>query len=333
MKDLFLIKQDLKSFLPVKIGFVIDNAVAYNETMASTRMRCYDIINYLDKKFIMAELFRPFRKYKVVLFQKSFSDDSVKLAQYLKKQGIKIIFDINVNYVQKEGEAREFIQDKQTENVLRMINLSDEVLVASLKLKEIYSRYHPAVTLIEEGVHDSFFKVMKTHYNKQYLNVMYCGYSAKAKELLLIADVLKELHKIYPLRLLFICETDPKLNIIPYEFLSYNQRILPKLLIKGDIKVAPRDLSNSYNWGHTFTKVAYPMAVGIPAVASPVPSYIGREVLICNDEDSWYKTLESLIKSLHYRSEMGTSARKFVKSHFSIEKIGFQYVKLFEKFL
>lgn len=333
MRDMFLVKDIAKTLLPVKIGFVTDSRLPYNTVMASTRLRCYDVINYFDRKFIFAELYKPFKKYRIAVFQKSFSAESIKLAEKLKKQGTKIIFDINVNYVEKQGEAIHYITREQTENVLKMIDLSDEVLVSSDKLKEIYAKYHSDVSLIEESISKNFFKIKKNHRKGEKVNLLYCGYSAKAKELLLIADVLRELHKHFPIRLLFICEKDPQLEIIPYDYIRYNQRHLPRQLVKGDIKLAPRDLSNSYNLGHTFTKVAYPMAVGIPAVASPVPAYLGRHVVICNNEEAWYKELKKLIESSQSRAEIGEKSREFVKSQFSIEKIGSEYVNLFQKYM
>ena len=331
--DYFMFKEGLKNVLPIKIGFKVESIKPYNKVMASTRLRCYDIINFLDKKLIIAGLYRSFKKYDLVIFQKDFSDDAIKLANKLKSQGTKVIFDINVNYLEKKGEANSYIKQQQTDNILRMIDLSDALIVSSNKLKEIFSKHHSEVVVIEENISDSFFRVAKNHKDIGTIYLTYCGYSIKAKELLQISGVLKELHKKYPIKLLFICEKDPQLNIMPYEYLRYNQKILPYQLVKGDIKVAPRDLSNSYNWGHSFTKVGYPMSVGLPAVASPIPSYMGRNVVICYDDEAWYTELIKLIESWQYRAELGLKSREFVKQNFSIDKIGTEYIRLFQKYI
>ena len=100
------------------------------------------------------------------------------------------------------------------------------------------------------------------------------------------------------------------------------------MYLRGDIKIAPRDLTVPYNLGHSFNKVAYPMSVGLPAVASAVPSYINRTVLLCDSEQDWYNTLKELIKNPQLRNLVGSKSQKFVQREFSSDKIGEEYIKL-----
>ena len=322
-----------KLFGTSHIGFVVANSDPYNEVMASTRIRCYDVINYLNKRYIFSELYKKSKRYKIVVFQKCFDDRHIELAKKLKSNGTKILFDINVNYVKLENEALDYVKPEQTKKVLTMLELSDEVIAASKKIGEIYEDFHNKVTVIEESIEDNFLKVTKTHTENKPVYLLYCGYAVKAKEILLIKDVLLQLYKEFPFKMLYICDIDPEIDLIPYNFLKYNYPNLPDLLAGGDIKIAPRDLSNSYNWGHAFTKVAYPMAVGIPAVASPVPSYLNREVTICNTPTEWYDNLKRLILSPELRQKKGLAGKKVVKNNFTIDVIGPQYIKLFQKYL
>jgi len=329
--DSFLIFDYLKSYSNEKnrIGFVVPNVNTYNRVMASTRIRCYDVIKYLDKRKIFAELYKENKDYKIVVFQKAFDEEHIELAQKLKDRGCAIIFDINVNYIEKKSEAVDYILEKQTTNVKRMLELSDTVIVTSKYLLDIYSKYNTSTILIEESISNDLFKRKKKHTKRTPTKLLYIGYAVKAKELLLIKGVLQRLHKEFDIKLLLICEKDPKLNIITYEFIKYNQKKLTKLLLEGDIKIAPRDITSGYNLGHTFTKIAYPMAVGLPVVASPVPSYKDRVAILCEDEDCWYERLKSLIESPEKRTKLGNSSREFIRENFTIEKIGKQYIKIF----
>lgn len=333
--DTFLIFDHLKKYFSPKkrIGFIVPSIDTYNRVMASTRIRCYDVIKYLNKRKIFSELYKENKKYKIVIFQKAFDDRHIKLAQNLKNSGCAIIFDINVNYIEKKGKAANYILEVQTLNVKKMIALSDTVIVSSKYLLGIYRKYCSNTILIEESVSNNFFKQKKKHIKKMPIKLLYIGYSSKARELLIIKNILQRLYKEFGIKLLLICEKDPNLDIIPYEFIRYNQKRLPKLLLKGDIKIAPRDLTNSYNLGHTFTKIAYPMAVGLPVVASPVPSYKDRVAILCEDEDCWYEQLKDLIESTEKRTKLGNSGREFVRENFTMEKIGKQYVQLFKQYL
>jgi len=315
-----------------KIGFVIENAQPYWEAMASTRLRCYDIIHFLKSSHYDAELYCPGQNYDIIIFQKCFKDEHIRLAKTLNANGTIVVLDINVNYI-NEDKNSEFVKKEQNENIKKMMKICDHLIVSSPMLLQIYSRYHSSVFCIEENVHQDFFKIQKKiHYNND-IYLVYCGYSVKAKEIYIIKDVLVQLYKDFGIKMLYITEKDPEINIIPYKFINYNQKDLPRLLTEGDIKVAPRDIKNPYNIGHSFTKVAYPMAVGLPAIASPVPSYLNREVIICNNENEWYDNLVKLICNPKLRDFLGKKGSDFVKNNFSITKIGSEYIRLFDYLL
>ena len=317
-----------------RIGFIFQNSGSYYNAMASTRLRCFDIINFFknSKIYIVSE-YSEKEYFDIVIFQKCFSENDYNLANKLKNIGVKIILDINVNYIENYGNILDVVNDNHRRNIEKMLELVDYVITSSEKLEEIYSKHHKKVFCIEENVQNNFFKKRKIHKGNDEATLVYCGFSAKAKELYLIADVLKRLLCEYRIKLLFISEQDPKIDIIPYEFIKYKQQELPKQLLCGDIKLAPRILDNSYNIGHSFTKVAYPMSVGLPVVASPVPSYINRNVLICSNNDEWYEVLKKLITDCRLRNYYGRIGQEFVRNNFSIEKIGMQYKELFDYIL
>jgi hypothetical protein len=310
-----------------RIGFVIENKTSYNEAMASTRLRCYDIIQQINRKHYYAEVYQQQSKYDIVVFQKCFQPDHIKLARTFKSQGVKTVLDINVNYIENFGHAKKYVTDEQYENIKKMINIVDAVLVSSPMLFNIYKKYHPSVFCIEEMVTSNFFNTIKKHNERNPLSLLYCGYSKKAEEILSIKNVLIELHNKYNISIVFITDHDPGIDFIPYRFIQYQHEKLPQLLLNGDIKIAPRDLKSSYNIGHSFTKVAYPMSVGIPAVASPVPSYLNREVLICENEQEWNDQLTKLILNQSLRNYYGKRSRTFVKDNFSNKKISLQYIE------
>lgn len=323
----------------IKIAFVVENPVDYYSAMASTRLRCYDIINYLNKHKFKTELFNPENNYDIVIFQKCFNENYIELANELKNKGTIIILDININVIELKGHIEIFDDEKQeslkqqNKDIAKMVSIVDVVLVSSNNLLNVYSKFHDKVFCVEENVSDDFFKYKKEHVDKNDITLLYIGYSIKAIELKLIKDVLIQLNKKYNIGLLCISENNPRLNIISQEFIEYNQKELPKQMLQGDIKISPRDLTNNYNLGHSFTKAAYPLAVGIPVVASPVPSYYNRHVIICETEDEWYSSLENLIKNHHLRTYYGEQGREFVRNFFSISTIGKKYIDIFNMVL
>ena len=312
----------------MKIGWVVPQVMPYSIVMASTRLRVYDIIRHLKARGIKTGLYNPFRQYDVVVFQKAFKRRFLSLAEKLKKKGVKIVFDINVNYIDDDSL---FVTKQQRRDVRDMLNLTDIVITPSPYLKELYSHYKENTWLIEEIIEDRFFDFQKKHIEKKQVSLLFCGYSAKAKELYLIEDTLKDLYESYGINLVLICEKDPKLNIIPYDFYKYDHKRLPELLLKGDIKISPRDLSRKYNLGHTFTRIGYPMSVGLPVAASPLSSYENSPALLCNDQEQWRQALTKLITDVSLRSELAQRGREFVKGNFSADKIMSKYINLFNE--
>jgi glycosyltransferase involved in cell wall biosynthesis len=318
-------------FKKKRIGFIIETISSYSEAMASTRLRCYDVIKFLNKNGIVAELYNNNHLYDIIIFQKCFKKHHKELAEQLKNEGTIVILDININIIEVDNkcdifnDAMEIERKKQCVDVKEMVKIVDHVLVSSSALLNVYSNWHKSVFCIEENVANCFFKCKKKHINNK-VRLLYQGYAIKAKELLLIQDVLVRLHSEFNIKILFISDFDPMLDIIPYDFLQYDQFKLPEQILNADIKIAPRKLDNLYNQGHSFNKVAYPMAVGLPAVASPVPSYLNREVCICCSSDEWYLTLKSLILNYELRNYIGRRGRDFIKKNFSMKKIGKEYI-------
>lgn len=318
-----------------RIGFVMNEFLApYSKVMASSRIRVYDVIRMFwhDKDFV-AELYTPFRKYSIVIFQKKFDKRAFGIAKKLKERNTKVLLDINVNYYDVSSK---YIQKKQSEDVIRFTELADGVIATTTFLKESIKTIFPKkrVWVIEESIEDKFFEEKKEKFIKP-LKLIWCGYSVKARELLLIADVLISLYKKINFELILICDKAPKVKIgdVPIIFIKYNHSEIPALLSKGDIFITPRELNDSYNLAHSFTKIGVGMAVGLPVIASPVPSYKNSPAILCADKEEWKENLERMltdIPSLEYLSQKG---REYTKENYSSQVIKTKYKRLFTALL
>ncbi|MBD5537244.1 MAG: glycosyltransferase family 4 protein [Lachnospiraceae bacterium] len=327
--DAFLRRELRKTFRHAQVGFVIDDIQPYDSALASVRMRCYDMIEEFERQGIKAELYRPLKKYKFVIFTKTISESAVKLSGRLKKKGVIVIDDTYYEALL----APENKNDEKRWRVLQIVKNADEVCTCSPQQQQDFSSFHDDVHLISESVHGSFFKVEKQHEKKESVTLVYCGYSKKAKDTLCIEEVMKRLQEKYSCRLLYICESDPKLEGLDYQFVKYDQRRIPTQLLEGDIMIAPRPMEGIEKLAHSFTKVAYPLAVGIPAVASPVPSYVGTPVMLCHNDEEWYNTLEKLILDEKLRQEKGQEGRKYVRAFYSVPYIADKYIQIMKKYM
>jgi len=320
---------DLTELRGKRLGWVVPSIRPYSRVMASTRIRAYDVINMCKEHGWDAGIYKPFLKYDLIIFQKAFKGRFLELARHLRRKGTKILLDINVNFI---DEDEHFVNSTHQSAIKEMLEICDGVVVSSPFLKSLYEKNcaNKSIFLIEEIIDGMFYRPGKIHKRSDNIKLVFCGYAVKAEELYLIEDVLKSLHREYGAELLFVCDRDPGIDIIPHRFIKYRHRSLPEQLIAGDIKISPRDMSRRYNLGHSFTRIGYPMSLGIPVVASPVPSYEGSPAVLCNDRDEWYKALESLILNSDERNRLGAAGKEYVKEHYSKEVISVKYAQMFK---
>ena len=317
----------------INISFLVPKAGPYATVMASTRLRSYDIINYLNKTDIFsANLYKPGKKYDICIFQKYFNSNAYDKLIEIKKQGTKVLLDINVNYFEPFDTDK--ITKRQTNEIMRFGKKVDGFITASGFLNKVIKRYFPnkKSVFIPENIDNRFFNVRKIHKSKSIIRLLYIGYMAKAKEILIIKDILEKLGLDYNLEMVFICEKDPKIKFrnLKTSFIKFDYNMISRQLLSGDIKISPRNLSDRYNLAHTFTKIGYPMAVGLPVIASPIDSYLNSPAILCSTNQEWESNLRSLINDHDLRNKLAEQGIKYCKENFSLDLIGKQYEQYFK---
>lgn len=341
---MFLLRELVKSFIfsrKKRVGFILSVLPTpyYGRIMASTRLRVYDIINaFKDDTTYFLELYKPWKKYDIVIFQKKFDEKALQLAHKLKQEGTKIVLDINVNYY--DPTILGVLHRDESINhpkILKFTEIANGVITSTNYIQDYAKQFFPEknIVCIPENITQSFFAVSKQQHGHQLLTLLYVGYAVKAPEILDIQDILRQLHKKYHFRLLLICEKNPYLTIpgIKIDFHPYRQKTLPKDMLVGDIFLAPRDLTQSYNLGHSFTKIGYPMAVGIPVIASKVPSYEGSPAILCENKNDWYNGLSLLLQNMREREKRAREGREYCRQWYSTDTVRKYYLDFFESIL
>lgn len=328
------IKIGIYSTITLNKTFLSPYFKKYKNIMASTRLRVNDFIfQCLNNKEINARFYNPFIKYDILLFQKVFSEKPTQIASKYKKKERKVILDLNVNYFEKNSKT---ILKQQTRDIQLFINYVDLIITTTDYLRDyiIKNKIFSNVETIPEIISNQFFTIKKKHTKKEKINLLYVGYAIKAKELELIKNEIEKLNKIYDVNLILICERKPEVNIkIRKKFVKYDQSRLHYDMIKGDIFLNPRDLSNPYNLGHSFTKIGYPMSIGIPVLASPVPSYLKSPVILCKNNSDWFNKIERLINDYELRNDLSKKGIEYCKQNFSTKVIIDKYIEIFKRIL
>jgi hypothetical protein len=311
-----------------------DWAKPYNQAMASTRIRVYDVIKFFsgDKDYVL-EIRNPVRKYDAVIFQKTFGNRALELAKKMRSLGTKVLLDINVNYYDATSK---YVSDQQFQSIRSFTAYADAIITTNEFLGDYVRKLFPnkRIFVIEESIDDSYFMFSKVRFNHE-RTLVWAGYADKASELTMISDLLLRLYKQMSFRIILICEKNPMINIdcIPIGYLRYKQAKIAQQLTVGDIFIAPRDLSDSYNLSHSFTKVGTAMAAGLPVIASAVPSYLGSPAVICRTKADWLRNFKNLLADDTYMKQLSRKGLQYVKEHYSVGRVYEKYRGMFEYLL
>lgn len=332
----FLLGEFLKCFSInqcdcVRIGFVVPNVKPHATVLGSTRIRVYDVISVFKKDSdYFLELYKPFYKYDILIFQKCFNTRAYTIAQKYKKTGCKIVLDINVNYYDKDNP---YILQSQYDDIMKFSDICDMLLASTDHIASVVKSSLPDkhIIKIEESLHEAYFSKRKKI--GEIKNFIWCGHTPKAKDILLIKDALHRLYKEFSFSIILVTDENPKITIgnIPVKFIPINKKRLADDLLMGDCFLAPRNLEDSYNLGHAFTKIGIPMALGIPVVASPIPSYVNSPAIPCNSIEEWYTVLKNVIEGVYDLKAITDKGIAYCNSHYRLNKIKLEYKNFFSR--
>ena len=303
-----------------------------------TGMRVGNVARWLNRhdETIAHELYDPDRRYDLVVFQKAMDARCQSEAEKLQSAGCKVVFDANVNYYDNWGEY--FVPGTeptalQRHDAERMTTLADCVVADSSYLEQRIRPINPRVVWIPDNVNLRIYRGVREH-RRGPLRLVWSGVGKKADHLFLIADVLAGLRDAS--LTLVTDEAPPGLaaleRAIQCRLVRFSERRYARVLLESDVIISPKRLVNAYEMAHTEYKITLGMAVGLPAVASPQPSY--REAIGCHgggivaeSEADWRSAFERL-RDPEVRADVGARARQTVIDRYETSVVAAQYGSL-----
>jgi len=304
------------------------------------------------------ELFKPWRRYDVVVFLKSMGGACLDLARRLKRQGVKVLFDANVDYLTPAEGTFYYRGMAPTEtqwlDALAMIGTADAIIADSEHIAEKCRAYHERVTWIPDNVKMDLVPPSRNCIGRDRLTLLWSGASCKVFDLLRIEEALKT--HAERLRLVLVTDDwsgvercfEPYRSRVGELLAGLEHKIVPfrsveqllQVYADGGVFVSPRFLDNTYNWGHTEWKIALPMACGRFVLASPQPSYVtvagrsrGRGLRICAEPEDWSRQLEALLGGQIDLEEEGRLGRATIETHYSTPVVARQHAAVIREAL
>ncbi len=300
-------------------------------------MRAANIGRWINrhKRGLRSELYRPSRRYDVVVFVKAMDAAAQAEAMRIQERGGRVVFDANVNYYEIWGDyelANTRPTLEQQRDAIAMTRLADWVVADSSYLLGVVRKYTERASWIPDNVDTRLFRPPRRRSGKDF-RVVWSGMAAKTRPLLDIREALAATSA----ELMVVSNEEPAelaelRDSVPVRFVNFSLRRYAQVLREADVIVSPKRLVNAYELGHTEWKITLGMAAGLAAVASPQQSYIEAIThrgggIIAAGQGEWWVALERL-RDAGVRAELGSRARETVLERYSTPVAARRYAEL-----
>ena len=234
-------------------------------------------------------------QYKIVIFQKAYTKEDYELAKRLKSQGTIIVFDMCDNHFYNPENNEKYA--RRAADMQHMIDIADHVIVTTDELGKLISKENifQIDDYIDEPEKNIFYKNY-IHYKiprrfkkanlTNRLKLVWFGNAGIAsqdyglKDVNIVLPELAELNKTIPLSLTIISNSPLKFREMignnhpfPTMYCEWKKHYFSHQLPFFDICLIPAGI-NPYTRVKTNNRVVLSLSLGVPVIASPLPSYL-----------------------------------------------------------
>lgn len=316
----------------------------------SAQLRCFLPSRYLSEAGWSCELFdqRNAGRYDLVVFQKSYDEESLELAETLGGRGVKTVFDLCDNhFYNPNGDP---LLDERAARLRRMIDRVDAVTVSTPELKKVISSKEAVViddavdwaqTRSVRDLYAQLKKGLRERVGKT-LRVVWYGNSGLDNPLFGLVELsrifpsLETLNARLPLALTVISNSREKADrylagvSFPVSYYDWESTTFPYLLGQQDICVIPMNV-NPLTVCRTNNRLVLSLLHGVPVVADKIPSYEEfADFVLFSD---WENSLCAYASDPELRRRHVSQAKKYILSKYNKERVVSQWSSLFRTML
>lgn len=248
-----------------------------------------------------------------------------------------MVYDIDDAIFMKEKSLRnrwiDFIRGRNKPFFL--MKKARHVIACTPYLTEVAASLNSAVTDISSTINTETYQPVNTYQNDHKLVLGWSGSHSTSRFLYLLKDVLLQLQKEVPFKLLVMGDANFHIEGLDMEAIAWSAENEVPTLQRFDIGLYPLPLDNEWVLGKSGLKALQYMAVGLPVVATA----IGANFRIINDgetgflvttDEEWIERLKRLMKDGALRKKLGEASRKNVESYYSIHANAPVYLAIIE---
>jgi len=292
----------------------------------------YSITGYLRRITVLFSV----PKYDVVYIHLWVTPFGPPIFEWLvRKLAKKVIYDIDdLIYISYEKGILKLLKGKT--KPLYLIRHSDHVITCTPYLDEFVRKYNSNTTDISSTINSDTYRPVNEYSNQERLTIGWSGSHSTSRFLYLLTDILKEIYKEIPFKLLVMGDANFNIQGLEVEAVEWTDGGEIPTLQKMDIGLYPLPLNDKWVLGKSGLKALQYMMLGIPVVATA----IGANFRVIEDnvsgflvttQEEWKEKLILLLKDAELRAKIGRMARKKAETEFSIKETAPVYISILHK--
>ena len=223
--------------------------------------------------------------------------------------------------------------------VPQLLSMSTGAIVGNEQLASYAQQFSPRVYVVPTVVDTNRFvpagqrSCVAADHSAELITIVWMGLACNLRYLKVLAPALRALQSRFSMSLRVICSEPPELPGVNIEFRAWDRQ--REVLDVQDASIGVMPLENT-EWarGKCGLKLLQYMAVGIPAVASPVG--VNGEIItngvngfLASTEQEWYDSLERLCRLAQLRQHIGEAGRRTVETRYSLAVWGPRLAELY----
>lgn len=223
-----------------------------------------------------------------------------------------------------------------------LFRMASGVIVGNDRLAAYAAQFSSRVQVVPTVVDTARFlptpveKPTRRTHGDDTITLVWIGLACNLKYLNVLAPALRRLQARYRVKLRVVCSEPPMLPGLNIEFRSWEWEREVEDLQDATIGVMPLE-DTEWARGKCGLKLLQYLAVGLPAVASPVG--VNSEILVngengflASTEHEWYERLDSLCRDPQLRTRMGQAGRRTVETRYSLAVWGPRLADVYRTF-
>jgi len=254
----------------------------------------------------------------VVLERELFHEPSTEFEEILRRRVRRLVLDVD------DGIFLHF-----PDKFRRLAEMCDGIIVGNSFLQEYCAALNPRVVLIPTCVDLQHYQPAERPADSTPVIVGWIGTPSNLAQLQLVLPALRSLRTHCPLRLRIISVHRQELDELDlagldWELVPWRAETALEALRQCDIGVMPLSADEPWNRYKCGLKLIEYMAVGLPAIASPVGVNAqivthGVDGYLAETTDDWTDQLACLATDANLRRQMGLRARETIVARYSVQ--------------